>query len=135
MNPTRTGLITTLVDMGADREIENGAGSRAARRSPTSGAVFIALKAARIRAERAPSMIDEYPVLAVAAAARAGTTMMGVWKNCGSRKATAWRHRRRSRGQRRHALETGEDWLVVHGLGGRCPAAAPSPPSSTTASP
>ena len=66
LNPTRTGLFETLLEMGADLTIEN-------RR--TSGGEDIgdirvrssSLKGVTVPAKRAPSMIDEYPVLAVAA--------------------------------------------------------------------
>ena len=75
MNPTRTGLIETLVEMGGDITIEN-------RR--TSGGEEIAdlrvkhsaLKGVTVPPERAPAMIDEYPVLAVAAAFAQGETHM-----------------------------------------------------------
>ena len=75
MNPTRTGLIETLLEMGADIDIQN-------RR--TSGGEDVAdlrvrgsdLKAVNVPPERAPAMIDEYPVLAVAAAFAEGETVM-----------------------------------------------------------
>ena len=75
MNPLRTGLLTTLLEMGADIAVE-------ARR--TEGGEEVAdlrVRASRLTgvdvpADRAPSMIDEYPVLAVAAAFAAGETRM-----------------------------------------------------------
>ncbi len=75
MNPLRTGLITTLGEMGAsieqlDRRKEGG--EDVADLRVRSGA----LRAVEVPAERAPSMIDEYPVLAVAAAFAEGTTVM-----------------------------------------------------------
>ena len=75
MNPLRTGLITTLGEMGAsieelDRRKEGGEDVADLRvRSGT-------LRGVEVPAERAPSMIDEYPVLAVAAAFAEGTTVM-----------------------------------------------------------
>jgi 3-phosphoshikimate 1-carboxyvinyltransferase len=75
MNPTRTGLILTLQEMGADIEILDrrlaGGEDVADLRARSS-----ALKGITVPAERAPSMIDEYPVLAVAAAFAEGTTLM-----------------------------------------------------------
>jgi 3-phosphoshikimate 1-carboxyvinyltransferase len=75
LNPTRTGLITTLLEMGADIAIENRklaggeeVGDLRVRYSRLSGV--------RVPASRAPSMIDEYPVLAVLAAFAEGTTRM-----------------------------------------------------------
>lgn len=75
MNPTRTGLITTLLEMGADLELLNP------RKSGGEDIADIhvrhsALKGVTVPAERAPSMIDEYPVLAVAAAFAEGDTLM-----------------------------------------------------------
>ncbi len=75
LNPTRTGLITTLLEMGADISIENRrlaggeeVGDLRVRHSQLSGV--------RVPKERAPSMIDEYPILAVLAAFAEGTTRM-----------------------------------------------------------
>ena len=75
MNPTRTGLILTLQEMGADIEVMNvrnaGGEDVADLRVRHSD-----LKGVSVPAERAPSMIDEYPVLSVAAAFAEGTTTM-----------------------------------------------------------
>jgi len=75
MNPTRTGLIDTLLEMGAQIEKlnpRNSGGEDVAdlrvRHSKLTGVT--------VPAERAPSMIDEYPVLAVAAAFAEGDTVM-----------------------------------------------------------
>jgi 3-phosphoshikimate 1-carboxyvinyltransferase len=78
MNPTRTGLITTLIEMGADIALlaprQSGGEDVADLRVRHS-----ALRGVTVPAGRAPSMIDEYPVLAVAAAfAEGDTTMLGV---------------------------------------------------------
>jgi 3-phosphoshikimate 1-carboxyvinyltransferase len=78
LNPLRTGLFKTLQEMGADLVIsgerEEGGeqvGDVTARHSALSGVL--------VPAERAPSMIDEYPILAVAAAfARGQTRMLGL---------------------------------------------------------
>lgn len=75
MNPLRTGLVTTLLEMGADierlREREEGGETVADLRVRASR-----LTGVDVPAERAPAMIDEYPVLAVAAAFADGTTRM-----------------------------------------------------------
>jgi 3-phosphoshikimate 1-carboxyvinyltransferase len=75
MNPLRIGLINTLKEMGADiteldRRVEGGEDVADLRVRHS------ALKGVDVPAERAPSMIDEYPVLAVAAAFASGTTRM-----------------------------------------------------------
>ena len=75
LNPTRTGLIETLIEMGGDIAIANQ------RQVGGEEVGDIRVKASRLRgvtvpAKRAPSMIDEYPVLAVAAAFAGGDTQM-----------------------------------------------------------
>ncbi|MBY5347842.1 3-phosphoshikimate 1-carboxyvinyltransferase [Rhizobium leguminosarum] len=75
MNPTRTGLILTLQEMGADIEVVN---------ARLAGGEDVAdlrvrhseLKGVTVPEERAPSMIDEYPILAVAACFAEGATIM-----------------------------------------------------------
>jgi 3-phosphoshikimate 1-carboxyvinyltransferase len=75
LNPLRTGLFTTLREMGAALEIEN---SRVEGGEPVGDLIVRAatLAGVEVPPERAPSMIDEYPVLAVAAACARGTTRM-----------------------------------------------------------
>jgi 3-phosphoshikimate 1-carboxyvinyltransferase len=75
MNPLRTGLLTTLGEMGAriERlEERNEGGEDVADLRVRAGA----LRGVEVPAARAPSMIDEYPILAVAAAFAEGTTVM-----------------------------------------------------------
>jgi 3-phosphoshikimate 1-carboxyvinyltransferase len=75
MNPLRTGLVTTLREMGAGIEAvatRNEGGEEVADLRARSSA----LKAVEVPAARAPSMIDEYPILAVAASFAEGTTVM-----------------------------------------------------------
>ena len=75
MNPLRIGLLTTLQDMGASIEVTNprieGGEDVADLRVRHSH-----LKGVDVPADRAPSMIDEYPILAVAAAFAKGETRM-----------------------------------------------------------
>jgi len=75
MNPTRTGLLLTLQEMGGNIEIlnpRNAGGEDVADLRVRSSE----LKGVVVPAARAPSMIDEYPVLAVAAAFADGETLM-----------------------------------------------------------
>ncbi|MDQ0473743.1 3-phosphoshikimate 1-carboxyvinyltransferase [Labrys wisconsinensis] len=79
MNPSRTGLIATLREMGGDiveldRRIEGGEDVADLRVRHS------ALVGVEVPAARAPSMIDEFPVLAVAAAFARGTTRMNGLK-------------------------------------------------------
>ena len=75
MNPTRTGLITTLQEMGAQIDILDprlaGGEDVADLRVRSSKLTGIT-----VPVDRAPSMIDEYPVLAIAAAFAEGETIM-----------------------------------------------------------
>ena len=75
LNPLRTGLFTTLVEMGADLVIANERDFGGERVGDIS-ARFGALRGVTVPASRAPSMIDEYPILAVAAAFAAGRSVM-----------------------------------------------------------
>jgi 3-phosphoshikimate 1-carboxyvinyltransferase len=75
INPLRTGLFDTLQEMGAqiaytNRRIEAG--------EPVADleVKYSNLKGIHVPAHRAPSMIDEYPILAVAAACAEGKTRM-----------------------------------------------------------
>ena len=75
MNPLRTGLITTLMEMGGDITLSN---------ERTEGGEPVAdlrvrhsqLHGIDVPAARAASMIDEYPILAIAATQADGVTRM-----------------------------------------------------------
>ncbi len=75
LNPARTGLFATLREMGADLVVT---GERTEGGEPVGDvtASYGPLVGVEVPAGRAPSMIDEYPVLAVAAAYAAGRTRM-----------------------------------------------------------
>jgi 3-phosphoshikimate 1-carboxyvinyltransferase len=116
MNPLRTGLITTLGEMGAsieqcDRRKEGG--EDVADLRIRAGV----LRAVEVPAERAPSMIDEYPVLAVAAAFADGTTVMRGLKELRvkeSDRLAATAALLRGNGV---AVDIEGDDLIVHGKG------------------
>jgi 3-phosphoshikimate 1-carboxyvinyltransferase len=75
MNPTRTGLLLTLQEMGGKIDIlnpRNAGGEDVADLRVR----YSELKGVAVPPERAPSMIDEYPVLAVAASFAEGETLM-----------------------------------------------------------
>ncbi len=75
VNPLRAGLFETLIEMGADltfahrRSLGGETVADLVARAST-------LRGVTVPAERAPSMIDEYPILAVAAALAHGDTIM-----------------------------------------------------------
>jgi 3-phosphoshikimate 1-carboxyvinyltransferase len=114
MNPLRIGLFTTLRDMGAsieelDRRTEGGEAVADLRVRAS------ALRGVEVPAARAPSMIDEYPVLAAAAAFAEGTTVMRGLKELRvkeSDRLAATAALLRSNGV---AAEIEGDDLIVHG--------------------
>jgi 3-phosphoshikimate 1-carboxyvinyltransferase len=75
LNPTRSGFIETLLEMGADIEVldrrDQGGEPVGDLRVRSS-----VLKGVRVPPGRAPSMIDEYPILACVAAFAEGETEM-----------------------------------------------------------
>ena len=78
LNPTRTGLFDCLAEMGAAVAVER---AETAEAEPVGDLTFsqpgkAGLRAIEVPADRAPRMIDEYPILAVAAAFAEGTTRM-----------------------------------------------------------
>ncbi len=75
LNPLRTGLFATLREMGARLDIAN---ERLEGGEPVGDvtATYTGLRGVDVPPKRAPSMIDEYPVLAVAAACATGPTRM-----------------------------------------------------------
>jgi 3-phosphoshikimate 1-carboxyvinyltransferase len=75
LNPLRTGLIETLQDMGGDIQIHN----QTVVSGEEVGTIVVrgsALRGVTVPAERAPRMIDEYPILSVAASFAEGPTEM-----------------------------------------------------------
>ena len=74
-NPTRDGLYVTLLEMGADITFEN---PREEGGEPVADLLvrYGPLKGVTVPADRAASMIDEFPILSVIAAFAEGTTVM-----------------------------------------------------------
>ena len=75
VNPQRTGLFTTLREMGADLQFENER-SQGGEKIADLSVSASDLHGVEVPATRAPSMIDEYPILGVAAAFARGRTVM-----------------------------------------------------------
>ena len=116
MNPLRTGLVTTLREMGAGIEAvatRNEGGEEVADLRARSSA----LKAVEVPAARAPSMIDEYPVLAVAAAFAEGTTVMRGLKELRVKESDRLAATAALLHANRVEVEVDGDDLIVHGRG------------------
>jgi 3-phosphoshikimate 1-carboxyvinyltransferase len=115
-NPLRTGLITTLREMGAsiaEEETREDGGEAMAGFRVRHGA----LRGVEVPPERAPAMIDEYPILAVAAAFADGVTVMRGLKELRvkeSDRLAATADMLRANGV---TVEISGDDLAVHGRG------------------
>ncbi len=120
LNPLRTGLFATLREMGAALEVE---AERQAGGEPAGDLMVTAsaLRAVDVPPERAPSMIDEFPILAVAAACALGTTRMrglGELRVKESDRLAATAELLAVNGVK---VEIDGDDLLIHGTGGRPP--------------
>lgn len=113
-NPLRFGLFETLLEMGADIALENR------REEAGEPVVDLLIRASRLTGvtvppRRAPSMIDEYPILAIAAAFANGPTVMeglAELRVKESDRLGAVAHGLAACGVE---IEEGPDRLVVHG--------------------
>ena len=116
-NLTRNGLYLTLVEMGADIEFQNprteGGEPVADLRVRFSGD----MKGIEVPAARAPSMIDEYPVLSVVAACATGRTVMRGIKELRVKESDRIDAMARGLEACGVRIEEDEDTLIVHGLG------------------
>ncbi|MCC0046112.1 MAG: 3-phosphoshikimate 1-carboxyvinyltransferase [Defluviimonas sp.] len=115
-NPTRNGLYTTLVEMGADIAFEN---PREEGGEPVADlrVRFSALKGIEVPEDRAASMIDEYPVLSVVAACAEGTTVMRGVKELRVKESDRIDAMARGLEAMGVRIEEDEDTLIVHGMG------------------
>ena len=116
-NLTRNGLYLTLVEMGADIEFQNpreeGGEPVADLRVRFSGA----MKGVEVPPGRAPSMIDEYPILSVVAAFSSGRTVMRGVKELRVKESDRIDAMARGLEACGVRIEEDEDTLIVHGMG------------------
>jgi 3-phosphoshikimate 1-carboxyvinyltransferase len=116
LNPTRCGLFLTLAEMGANVVVEN----RRIEGGEPVGDLIVThgpLRGVDVPWERAPFMIDEYPVLAIIAAFANGTTRMRGLKELRvkeSDRVAATAALLAANGAR---VEVEGDDLIVHGTG------------------
>ncbi len=116
MNPLRNGLLTTLKEMGATIEIvatRNEGGEDVADLRVRA----CAFKGVDVPAERAPTMIDEYPILAIAAAFAEGTTRMRGLKELRVKESDRLEATAALLSGNGVAVEIEGDDLIVHGKG------------------
>ncbi len=117
LNPTRAGLFTTLIEMGADLTYENMREEGGEPVADLRAKFSPDLKGISVPPARAASMIDEYPVLSVVAAFASGTTEMRGVKELRVKESD--RIDAMAQGLRAAGLtvEEGEDWWTVEGRG------------------
>ncbi|RZO30033.1 MAG: 3-phosphoshikimate 1-carboxyvinyltransferase [Rhodospirillaceae bacterium] len=119
-NDHRTGLFQSLRDMGADLALLNSrkvAGETVADVRVASSS----LKGCLIPADRAPSQIDEYPILSVAAAVASGTTRMEGLEELRVKESDRLAGIIDMLSAAGVVTRSGEDWLEIEGLGGPVP--------------
>ena len=120
MNPLRTGLITTLLEVGAAIEFLNRrdiGGESVADIKASYGP----LQGVEVPPERAPAMIDEYPVLSVAAAFAMGETVMRGLEELRVKESDRLAAVADGLAANGIRAEVAGDDLTVHGTGGQVP--------------
>ena len=118
LNPHRIGLIETLLEMGAAIEILN-ARIEAGEKVGDLKVKHSMLKGVTVPAARAPSMIDEYPILAVAASFAEGETKMLGLGELRVKESDRLGAMARGLAACGVSVEEGPDWLAVKGNGKR----------------
>jgi len=115
-NLTRNGLYITLVEMGADIAFES---PRVEGGEPVADlrVRFGPMRGVDVPPERAPSMIDEYPILSVVAAFAEGVTVMRGVKELRVKESDRIDAMARGLEACGVRIEEDEDTLIVHGMG------------------
>ena len=117
LNETRAGLFTTLIEMGANLSFENEREESGEPIADIRACFSPDLQGIEVPPERAASMIDEYPILAVVAANASGETRMRGVRELRvkeSDRIDAMAKGLRSNGV---SVDEGEDWWIVKGNG------------------
>ncbi len=117
INPRRIGLYETLLEMGAEITFER---KTVEAGEPVATLVVKAtgpLKGVTVPEHRVPSMIDEFPVLAMAAACAEGTTYMTGLAELRVKESDRLAMVANGLKACGVNLEMGEDWLTIHGTG------------------
>jgi len=122
VNPLRSGLLDCLLEMGAElRQLDAAGDGEPVASLEIAGGT---LEGIEVPAERAPRMIDEYPILAVAAACARGTTRLAGLAELRVKESDRLAAIARGLEACGVEVEVGEDSLVVHGRGGPPPGGA-----------
>ncbi len=116
LNPRRTGLIDTLLEMGADLEITD----RRQTGGEEIGAVRVRsapLRGVAVPPSRVAAMIDEYPILCIAAAAADGETRMAGVGELRVKESDRIQLMQAGLAACGVTVASGPDWLSVTGAG------------------
>ena len=116
-NLTRNGLYLTLVEMGAEIEFQNPREEGGEPVADLRVRFSDNMKGIEVPPERAPSMIDEYPVLSVVAAFSSGKTVMRGVKELRVKESDRIDAMARGLEACGVRVEENEDTLIVHGMG------------------
>jgi 3-phosphoshikimate 1-carboxyvinyltransferase len=116
LNPLRTGLLLCLEEMGANIAIRN---RRVEGGEPVGDLDITAgpLRAVDVPGDRAPSMIDEYPILAVAASCASGTTRLRGLKELRVKESDRLAATAALLAVNGAKVEIEDDDMIVHGTG------------------
>lgn len=120
-NKTRTGLFDTLLEMGADITI-----TPVAEGNNGEPLAHMTVKASNLNGvdvppERASSMIDEFPILAVAAAQAKGITRFNNVHELRVKESDRLAAVEAGLIANGVQVQSGDDWMVIHGTGGKIP--------------
>ena len=116
-NLTRNGLYLTLVEMGARIDFENPREEGGEPVADLRVRFSPGMKGIEVPEERAPSMIDEYPILSVVASFAEGRTVMRGVKELRVKESDRIDAMARGLEACGVRVEEEEDVLVVHGMG------------------
>ncbi|MBC7736070.1 MAG: 3-phosphoshikimate 1-carboxyvinyltransferase, partial [Candidatus Saccharibacteria bacterium] len=116
-NLTRNGLYITLVEMGAEIEFQNPRTEGGEPVADLRVRFSDAMQGIEVPPERAPSMIDEYPILSVVAAFAHGRTVMRGVKELRVKESDRIDAMARGLKACGVTVEEDEDTLIVHGMG------------------
>lgn len=117
LNPTRAGLYTTLQEMGAELSFENMREEGGEPVADLRARFSDAMQGIEVPPERAPSMIDEYPILSVIAANATGKTVMRGVKELRVKESDRIDAMARGLEACGVTIEEDEDTFIVHGKG------------------
>ena len=116
-NLTRNGLYLTLVEMGAEIEFQNPREEGGEPVADLRVKFSDNMRGIEVPPERAPSMIDEYPILSVVAAFSEGVTVMRGVKELRVKESDRIDAMARGLEACGVRIEEDEDTLIVHGMG------------------